>query len=416
MSFQRSKRSLAGYKGHYNVSVKAFHALCALQPYRTKDSIEKSYSKLQERVDALLAAVDRTNSVLEEAETMEAEKVDVESETQELLAYHEKVLTELNEIEKLFVDFQVSYESRNDGRNTRFQDGRSSATSLPTSSPTTRPSVRLTALDPPGWSGIKADFYTWKKKFIHIMHEANISSELTQLCYLQKQKTLPQEYQIFISDCSSINEVWSRLGERIPKETIKFEIISEFRKLRPLPSRCTPIMLRDFTNEISLFCRRMTDLEFREENYSCIVMQDIYERLNLETTRRYRGKIALQRELGHDVEENLESLCVFLRSEATTLELSTGDHASSSRWPLKKFNTLNIDDENADRASAEKTMCPLGCNQVHRLIDCDAYMKMTPEDRNEFLRSVSRCFCCLSENHMEDFTTGLYAGGLRKNH
>ena len=47
------------------------------------------------------------------------------------------------------------------------------------------------------------------------MGEANIMDEMTQLCYLQEPNILPAEFLTSISDCSSMNEVWSRLQENV---------------------------------------------------------------------------------------------------------------------------------------------------------------------------------------------------------
>ena len=256
------------------------------------------------------------------------------------------------------------------------------------------PSVRLTALDPPSWNGVKADFCTWKRKFIHIMEEARISNELTQLCYLQNQKTLPSSYQILISDSSTMNEVWSRLEERVPKETIKFEIIAEFRKLKTLPGKPNPTMLRDFANEISLFSRRMTDLNYNESNYMCMIMQDIYERLNHDIALRYRNKLSLQKDIGQNVEEGIDSLCRFLRAEATTLELT-----SSSTPNLSSVKTINAVHDEISVGEKLKFSCLFGCKEAHRLIDCQKYMAMTPEKRRNFIKDSFRCYICLGSSH-----------------
>ena len=179
----------------------------------------------------------------------------------------------------------------------------------------------LTALSPPIWNGVKTDFHTWKKKFEHIMKEAKIDDAMTQL--------LPtKDFQTFISDCSSIHDVWSRLEERIPEPTIKHEVIAQLRRVKPLPNRRSVSALRELANDISLFCPRMTDMNFSKENYTCIVLQNIYEKLDRDRALRYRTKIELKKELGNDAEENLESLSAFLRSQAETLELTVGDSLS----------------------------------------------------------------------------------------
>ena len=75
----------------------------------------------------------------------------------------------------------------------------------------------------------------------------------------------------------------------------------------------------------------MSDLGLTKDNYSCIIMQDVYERLDEDIVRRYRSKIELRKELGQSSEEDLHDLCNFLRAEATTLELSSGLSQSSKK-------------------------------------------------------------------------------------
>ena len=136
----------------------------------------------------------------------------------------------------------------------------------------------------------------------------------------------------------------------MPKETIKYEILAQFKRLKPLPSKRSPSILREFADEISLFCRRMADLGLASDNYSCIIMQDVYEHLEQDTALRYRSRIQLKRELGILVTEDLDSLAGFIRSEATTLELSASSTipgpATKSAFPGKsvdvRYNPENI--------------------------------------------------------------------------
>ena len=269
----------------------------------------KLYSRLQNRLDAAFNSPDKFGSLLEDTELITREKIELETESKHANSCYEELLGLQLEMEELFATFQSNQISTPAHR-----------LSPPTPSITDKPIVRLTALDPPSWNGIKADFYTWKRKFIHIMEEAKIVDELTQLCYLQNPKILPTEYQVF-----------NLRRSKHKYSTIQYEILAQFRKVKPLPSKRTPLMLREFANEISLFCRRMTDLGFNKENYSCIIMQDVYERLDRNTALRFRSKIELIKELGQDVVEDLDSLSSFIRSEATTLELYQKDRR---RWKI----------------------------------------------------------------------------------
>ena len=162
-------------------------------------------------------------------------------------------------------------------------------------------------------------------------------------------------------------------------------------------------MVREFANEISLFCRRMTDLGFNKENYSCIIMQDVYERLDRNTALRFRSKIELIKELGQDAVEDLDSLSSFIRSEATTLELSERSSSSENYVPRKLNAVQNPPDGTPEEIKNDDppiVKCILGCETNHRLIDCSIYMNMETDKIREFIGSVYRCYYCLGTSHI----------------
>ena len=398
MSYDSLKRSHGAYKGHFNRCLKRFNTLVDLQTPPTLVSVESAYTRLQKQLDSLFTSTDTLTTFLEEGEFEEGSTVDATKELTDINAFHDTLIDEQAKIETAYGKFKEAH-MKSVTNNTTPE-----SSTTPTS--TYRPTVKLKALDPPAWNGVKADFYTWKNKFEHIMTEAQVSDQLTQLCYIQDNNILPKEYETYISDCATISDVWTRLEERVPKETIKHEVISQFRRLKPLSTNRTPSVMRDFVNEISLFCRRMTDLGLSKDNYSCMVMQDVYEKLDEDTVRRYRSKIELKRELGQIVEEDLHSLCDFIRSEATTLELSTGlSHSSKKVYHLEKRgqtpdDTDKVGDGKPVDPKDKKPKCMLGCDTDHRLIDCDKYMKeLNIDQKQQFLKEKSRCFACLGRNH-----------------
>ena len=199
-SFETAKRSFAAHKGYFNRSLKLFYSLLDVKPSPLLSSVEKSYKQLQNRMDLLFTLADETISSLEGGAYPD---VDVAKEIETLNEYYDTLISEQTKIETDFVLFKEKHEISQP------------VVSPSVQSPTfTKPLVKLTALKPPSWSGVKADFYTWKRKFIHIMQEAQISDDLTQLCYLQNAQTLPNEYQSYISDCSSIEKYGDDLNTK----------------------------------------------------------------------------------------------------------------------------------------------------------------------------------------------------------
>ena len=373
------KRSLGGHKGQLKIALLSFKSILAVKPQPTYTALEQAYTKVCCRIEAIFTVCDSIMSHLCEVDDTE---VDVGKETNEIETYLNTLITERGEVESSFVELQIKQTVVTE-------------TLEPSSNTDTKPRVRISPISPPTWNGNKADFYSWKEKFVHIMTEAGINDDLTQVCYLQEKRTLPPDYQILITDCTNMKEAWDRLQERIPKDTIKYEVIGQFRNLQSLSKDRSPSQLRDFANEISMFCRRMSDLGLSEDNYNCIAMQDIYDRLDSTTALNYRSRNELKRDLGQPASEDIKSLCSFIRSEATTLELT------GSNKPTKKVNFLhNKTDPNDKDKEVEKPKCYLGCEIKHRLVDCEKYMEKSTDDRIEVLRTMSRCFICLGVGHV----------------
>ena len=190
------------------MALKSFHALLDIKPHSSKGAVENSYQKVQERIEFVFSSSEMLMSSIQ-SENFTGEQANVSKELESVNEYYETVLLEQCKVETLYSMFRETHDNMEIPL----------TCTLPTVPQNSRATVRLTALELPSWNGTIADFYTWKRKFVHIMAEANIVDELTQLCYLQNSKTLPLPYQSFISDCSILREAWHRLEERVPKET-----------------------------------------------------------------------------------------------------------------------------------------------------------------------------------------------------
>ena len=116
----------------------------------------------------------------------------------------------------------------------------------------------------------------------------------------------------------------------------------------------------------------------KKDNYSCIILQDVFERLDQDTSLHYRSKMELKRELlesshsfrgGEVIEADLDSICKFIRSEATTLELSRGalqsDHPKTMNI-LQKIPDEKIESTGRVSVNLQNTLplCVLGCQNA----------------------------------------------------
>ena len=197
-SIDNLKRSLSAYKGHLSKARDSFNAILAVQPGPTLKAFKRAYVKVQDRIEAYSNSIERLFTALMN-EGILSEQV-IEEERVRIEEYHKQLLKLQCQIETDFVKFNSNYEASNDGSIVP------QVSAHPKISDSPKPIIRLTALEPPCWNGLKAEFYTWKNKFVHIMAEAQISDDLTQLCYLQKPNIIPSEYQTLITDCLTLYE------------------------------------------------------------------------------------------------------------------------------------------------------------------------------------------------------------------
>ena len=92
-----------------------------------------------------------------QSENFTGEQADVSKELESVKEYYETVLVGQCKVETVYSSFRETHD------NVEIPLTRT----LPTVPPNSRATVRLTALEPPSWNGTKADFYTWKRKFVH---------------------------------------------------------------------------------------------------------------------------------------------------------------------------------------------------------------------------------------------------------
>ena len=149
-SIEKSRRSFAAYKGHFNRTAQAFDAVLKIKPNPTIETLEKSYARVQKQLDALLNSADQLTSLMETSDSADSEAT--RTELGEIATFYDKLLRDQCVIESKYVEFKQGYATSTSIK--------SSTPVIPTTIETTRPSVRLTALAPPSWNGIRADFYT----------------------------------------------------------------------------------------------------------------------------------------------------------------------------------------------------------------------------------------------------------------
>ena len=191
-TYKQCKRNLSGHKGHYTIVFKSFNALLNQEPPPSSEAAQRSYAKLQDRYDKIFASIDACSIALDSDGTVTDDVK--EKKEKEILDYTEQVLAEQNSVETVYSTFKIKIDE--------------TTPIVAAAAPILiKPHVKLRDLSVPKWNGVQSDFYTRKTKLQHIMSEANVVDEMTQLCYVQEPNVLPQEYQTLISDCMTMREV-----------------------------------------------------------------------------------------------------------------------------------------------------------------------------------------------------------------
>ena len=186
-----AKKSLTAQKGHLNRATRSYDAILKVQPHPTSESLDKAYTRVQKQLDACISTSDQIIYMLEGMDLKETtENIDVDKELTEINTYYDKLLDEQCTIESNFVAMKNSMTPQQTTTPTATTITTTTAASaISPATPSKQPNNRLAAMDPPVWNGSKADFYTWQRKFLHIMEEAYVRDEMTQLCYLQTKHT-----------------------------------------------------------------------------------------------------------------------------------------------------------------------------------------------------------------------------------
>ena len=101
------------------------------------------------------------------------------------------------------------------------------------------------------------------------------------------------------------------------------------------------------------------------------------------------------------IDDDLDSLGKFIRSDATTLELATGVTRIDNTFQPKNFNIFqksNITkNNNVNRNNVQSGVykCVLGCENPHRLIEGDIYLNWNVLNRRDFVKKIITMLCML---------------------
>ena len=149
--------------------------------------------------------------------------------------------------------------------------------------------------------------------------------------------------------------------------------------------------MRQLANAISLFIRRMEDLDLRQDAMSIICFEEVCSQLDQETA--YATYCELGKSQG--IVESMESLADFLQSEAITLDRL----GLSIQPPRANLNVLKQESKEGkvigQQSETHYSTCILGCKLPHRFVGCSIYMQKSVQDRRQLINDNQWCYICL---------------------
>ena len=152
-SFHTTKKSFAAYKGHFNRAVKQYDSLLKVKPYPIWESLERSYNRVQKQLDVLITSADNMITLLESVEQSETSDFDAAKELNDITIFYDQLLTQQVQIETSFAEQKAAYTPTSTSTST----SNDPTISTPQTSGSSTPKIRVTALDPPLWNGVKAE-------------------------------------------------------------------------------------------------------------------------------------------------------------------------------------------------------------------------------------------------------------------
>ena len=170
-SFENLKPKFTANKGHLTRAITYFESL-VLVPDPPADNVEKAYERVENRMDINFDLIDELYACIEgESSTSDDDSSVIGKYKLELDTYCDFLTKKRCELASKFSSFKK--QSKIDDKS-KIDSGMSKSV-IP------KP-VRIQAIGPPIWNGKKSDFHTWKLKFQHIMQQASLNDDLTQLC------------------------------------------------------------------------------------------------------------------------------------------------------------------------------------------------------------------------------------------
>ncbi|XP_075990232.1 uncharacterized protein LOC142985872 [Anticarsia gemmatalis] len=249
--------------------------------------------------------------------------------------------------------------------------------------------VKLPSIKLPTFSGNYEEWPTFKDLFISLIHECTKLSDIEKFHYLKTSVTGEAASLLKHIQPTSANyiQAWESLTHRYNNKRI---IVNALLKRLFALKKCShqsAVQLKVLLDTTSEIINSLKNLNVNTDSWDPLIVFLVVQKLDPESHKEWEQ--AAYSVNSEDL-STWKDLREFLEATFRALELVTP--ASSTR--TTKERVLHV----TTSENEKKKSCVL-CKDVHTLCHCNAFNKMTIEERGEHVKTNKLCFNCLGAGH-----------------
>lgn len=263
--------------------------------------------------------------------------------------------------------------------------------------PTSSSAIKLPKINLPIFEGTLKDWPHFKDLFLALVHNNATLSQIEKFHFLlSSTKGEPNLLVKGLPLCASnYNLVWDQLNDRYDnKRLLAAQYIEEILNLAPIHAE-SPKPLRNMLDILNENTAALKQMEIADNLADFIILHVALKNVDRHTRQLFERKFS-------DKEyPSLNDFSEFLRDHCKALE-AAGDNRpkNTAKPPFKPSTTPHMKRALHVNTPNQSPACCLFCSQNHLIYHCPDYLKLTPTQRREFIKSKEACFNCLSVSHM----------------
>ncbi|GBN79265.1 hypothetical protein AVEN_87624-1 [Araneus ventricosus] len=254
------------------------------------------------------------------------------------------------------------------------------------------PTINLPEIPLPKFSGRYEEWNNFKLQFNNLITSNSQLSQEQKLHYLNSSLTGPAKDLQSIDD--TFDSLFKALTDRSENKRLLVELhINEILEARKLTTESAKD-LRNLTDNIKKSIRGLKVLEYNRNNLSdVLILNIVISKLDKQSRQYYESSLS-----SNEVPK-LDDLISFLEKRAQILENINKNAAVKPKPFLERYGKPKTFFVKPNKVECPCAMCKLN----HPIFKCEAFMKLTVDQRNQFAIWNKLCLNCLSDQHFIKF-------------